>query len=232
MPLKQAVLPLLDGVSDLARAVGAVNTVTLACRTSAPGTTRTSRGILAALAGGGVDRATGCGRPRRRGHCGVRTGRPGRGSASLEPVVVVRSSARSAPLLEAAGRLGVRPQLVGWDAAPELAVSASVVVSTVPRGRGGRCWRPVWAARRGSPARRRLPALADPARDRLGSRWRRGGLRAGDAGAPGRRAGRALDRAAPGHRCDALGGARRPPGGRSSTPSLSVTRPVPVKTRR
>lgn len=132
MPLKHAVLPLLDQVSDLAAAVGAVNTVTLADG-HRRGDNTDVRGIVEALRGAGVDAA---------GPAVVLGGGATAASAlagllqlgQREPVVVVRSVARCAPLLEAAGRLGVTPRLESWDQAGDLVRSASVVVSTAPPG--------------------------------------------------------------------------------------------------
>jgi shikimate dehydrogenase len=128
MPLKAAVLPLLDDVEPLARTVGAVNTVVLrdgrrfGSNTDVPG-------LSAALAERGLDAAA---------------------LASLRRVVVLGSgaTARSAVAALAGAReivvVARRPEafvapggasvlLVGWDRlAAEL--SAPLVVSTVPTG--------------------------------------------------------------------------------------------------
>jgi shikimate dehydrogenase len=132
MPLKQAVLPLLDDVSDLALAVGAVNTLSLRdARRSGDNTD--VHGIVAALLEAGVTTATGA----------VVVGGGATAASALaalrelgesSPVVVVRSVARCGPLVAAAERLGVRPRLAGWPEAGELLRTAPFVVSTVPHG--------------------------------------------------------------------------------------------------
>lgn len=132
MPLKQAVLPLLDELSDLAAAVGAVNTVTITDGRRR-GDNTDVYGIVAALRGGGVDTA---------GQAVVLGGGATAASAVAalrelgEPVatVVVRSLDRASAVTAAAERLGVRPRLVTWEHAGEAVRSASVVVSTVPPG--------------------------------------------------------------------------------------------------
>jgi shikimate dehydrogenase len=50
------------------------------------------------------------------------------------PTVFVRSVDRAAAVTEAATRLGSRPRLLTWEQAGERAVSAPVLVSTVPAG--------------------------------------------------------------------------------------------------
>jgi shikimate dehydrogenase len=131
-PLKHAVLPLLDEVSDLAAAVGAVNTVTLGDG-HRQGDNTDVRGIVAALRAAGVDSAAGAvvlggGATAASAVAALRE------LGELEPVVVVRSVPRSAALLAAADRLGVRPRLVSWDQAGERLRSAGLVVSTAPPG--------------------------------------------------------------------------------------------------
>ena len=131
-PQKQAVLPLLDEVSELAAAVGAVNTVTFA-NGHRSGDNTDVHGIVAALRGGGVTTAGGAvvlggGATAASALAALRElGEP-------EPTVVVRSLARVAAVTEAAARLGVRPRLVTWDRAADLLRLAPVVVSTVPHG--------------------------------------------------------------------------------------------------
>ncbi len=144
MPLKQAVLPLLDSISPLAAAVGAVNTVTFepsdtAGRSRRRGDNTDVGGIVGALGEAGVSRL------RPGDGTGVVLGGGATAASAVaalaelgcrEPVVVVRSSARAGVVLAAAERLDVRPRLVRWDDAPvgEQLQRADVVVSTVPSG--------------------------------------------------------------------------------------------------
>jgi shikimate dehydrogenase len=136
-PLKQVVLPLLDEISDLAAAVGAVNTVSLAAGRRR-GDNTDVHGIVAALRGAGVSVS---GSSTARGAVVIGGGATAasalaalRELGETEPVVVVRSLERAAPLLDAADRLGVRPVLATWDRAAELVRSAPVLVSTLPPG--------------------------------------------------------------------------------------------------
>jgi shikimate dehydrogenase len=132
MPLKQAVLPLLDEVTDLAAAVGAVNTLTLTDGRRL-GDNTDVHGIVAAFRAAGVTDADGA----------VILGGGATAASALaavgalgerQPVVAVRSTARAGALLEAAERLQVTPRLVPWEGASDLVRSAPLVVSTVPAG--------------------------------------------------------------------------------------------------
>jgi shikimate dehydrogenase len=129
-PLKQAVLPLLDHVSDLAVAVGAVNTVTFT-EHGREGDNTDVQGIVAALRAAGVGSA--------RGAVVLGGGATAASAVAAlaelgEPqvTVVVRALDRAGAVTGAAERLGVRPRLLGWDRAVELLRIAPVVVSTVP----------------------------------------------------------------------------------------------------
>ncbi len=131
MPLKRAVLGLLDHVDPLAGEVGAANTVVFAGgrrhghNTDVPGmiTTFTTAGISAAgpalILGGG---ATACSALAAL-----------RGLGGTEATVAVRDPARAADLLAAAGRLGMTVRLTefGGQAA---AGSWHLLISTVPAG--------------------------------------------------------------------------------------------------
>jgi shikimate dehydrogenase len=144
MPLKRAVVPHLSGLSPLAAAVGAVNTVLPDDSGSPDGRRRSLRpgallgentdvpGLVAAL------RAAGVGRVCRAAVLGGGATATSALAALRElgctrPTVYVRSGARAADLFEAAGRLGVAPVLADWDRGPE-AFAGEVVVSTVPAG--------------------------------------------------------------------------------------------------
>ena len=145
MPLKRAVLPLVDEVDGFARAVGAVNTVVVTPREDAPGDGAPGRagvrlraentdvhGILAALAGAGAERVgsgavVGGGATARSALVALlRAGCP-------RPVAVVRSPERAAQLRTVAERVGGRVDVRDWSQLPAVA-DADVVVSTVPAG--------------------------------------------------------------------------------------------------
>jgi shikimate dehydrogenase len=140
MPLKQVVLPLLEEISPLAAAVGAVNTVLpLHGRLPAPGEPLRWRGentdvhgITAALAEAGLHRA---------GTAAVLGGGATAASALAAlrllgvraPTVCVRSPQRAATLHEVADRLGLEPDVAPWERAQRV-VGADLVISTVPAG--------------------------------------------------------------------------------------------------
>ena len=129
MPLKQAVLPLLDEVSDLARDVAAANTVVLRDGRRA-GENTDVHGIVAALRVAGV---TAVERPVVLG--GGATARSAVAAlASLgcvAPVLVVRSE--PVETLAACERLGVSPTVVH-----DLEVGCDLLVSTLPPGAADR----------------------------------------------------------------------------------------------
>lgn len=130
MPLKQTVLPLLASVDDVAAATGAVNTVLLPSRA---GHNTDVHGIVAALRAVGVTAVS----------WGVVLGGGATAASALAalaqlgetaPNVLVRDASRVSPLLLAADRLGVRPQvdLLSPDllAQPDV----DVVINTTPAG--------------------------------------------------------------------------------------------------
>ena len=128
MPLKQAVLPLLDEVSELARDVAAANTVLLRDGRRS-GANTDVHGILAALREAGVATAE---RPVVLG--GGATARSALAALAAlgarEPVLVVRSKPHET--LAAAERLGVRPVLAAYD--PAVLHGCDLLVSTLPAG--------------------------------------------------------------------------------------------------
>jgi shikimate dehydrogenase len=128
MPLKQAVLPLLDEVSDLARDVAAANTVVLRGGRRV-GHNTDVHGIVAALREAGTTTAE---RPVVLG--GGATARSALAALAAlgadEPVLVVRSEPRET--LAAAERLGVRPTLAAYD--PSVLQGCDLLVSTLPAG--------------------------------------------------------------------------------------------------
>jgi shikimate dehydrogenase len=135
MPLKRAVLPLLDRIEPLAAEVGAANTVVLrggrrhGHNTDVPG-------LIAALAEQGVTGASlapgaavlilGAGATARSALAAARA--LGVGEVS----VAARDPARAGDLLAAADRLGVKVTLSAFGAPP--GDSPDLLVSTVPAG--------------------------------------------------------------------------------------------------
>jgi shikimate dehydrogenase len=137
MPLKRAVLPLLDEVSPLAAAVGAVNTVTFA--TAAGGGRRTRRGDNTDVAG--IVGAIRAARPDALGPTTI-LGAGGTAAAAVAACrelessavrVVVRDRGRAEELLTAAANLGVDVEVLDWPALDALR-DADLVMSTVPAG--------------------------------------------------------------------------------------------------
>jgi shikimate dehydrogenase len=136
MPLKRAVLPLLDEVTPLAAAVGAANTVLFESGRAGSG-----------RRGDNTDVAGICASVRQLRPAGVRSaailGAGGTAAAALAAVrelgvsrpvtVAVRDPARAVDLEAAARRLGVDITVVRWPGAPACA-EAELVISTVPAG--------------------------------------------------------------------------------------------------
>ncbi len=157
MPLKRAVLPLLDDISPLAVAVGAVNTVTFGVSVDGVSVDRVS------MDGVSVDGVQGRERRRRRGDntdvagivdairaCAepasmsraVILGAGGTAAAAVAACrdlglgtigVVVRDRLRASELVAAASRLNIEIELLDWPARDRIA-DASLVISTVPAG--------------------------------------------------------------------------------------------------
>lgn len=128
MPLKQAVLPLLDTLTDLARDVAAANTVLLRDG-RLHGDNTDVHGIVAALREAGVPD------PRRAvvlgGGATARSALAALRELGCDHVgLVVRSEPVEA--LAAARRLGMSPQVLPVDAIG----SADLVISTLPPGAG------------------------------------------------------------------------------------------------
>jgi len=132
MPLKQAVLPLLDEVTPLAAATGAANTVVLRDGRRLGSNTDVA-GIVAALREAGVEGS---------GWSLVLGGGATAASALAAlvelgddaPNVQMRDPARSGPLRAAAARLGVRPVIDVLDTVLLEEPGLSVVVNTTPAG--------------------------------------------------------------------------------------------------
>jgi shikimate dehydrogenase len=131
MPLKRAVLPLLDRADPVAAATGGANTVVYRPEGRC-GYNTDAGGMVAALAEAGVTApgsvtilgagATACSALAAAGELGVR-----------EASVAVRDASRADGLLAAAARLGMSVRLLGWsdlDALPP----PGLLISTVPAG--------------------------------------------------------------------------------------------------
>jgi shikimate dehydrogenase len=135
MPLKRAVLPLLDRIEPLAAEVGGANTVTFASgrrhghNTDVPG-------MIAALAGAGVAAADGsaAGQALILGGgataCSALASLRGLGAAGA--TVAVRDPARAADVLAAADRLGMRVRLAAFGEDQDR--GWRLLISTVPAG--------------------------------------------------------------------------------------------------
>jgi shikimate dehydrogenase len=129
MPLKRAVLPLLDEISDLARAVGCANTVVYDGGRRR-GFNTDVHGIVAALAEAGV-RSPGSAVVLGAGATACSALAALRDLGLPKAVLVVRDPARAAETLTVADRLGVAVTTRTFaDPLPE----ADLVISTLPAG--------------------------------------------------------------------------------------------------
>lgn len=131
MPLKRAVLPLLDEVSETAVAVGGANTVVFDGGRRRGENTDVA-GMVDALREAGVSGVTsavvlGAGATACSALAALRE------LGSTEVVVVARSPARATGLRAAADRLGASVRVHGWDELPAL-LAVDILVSTVPSG--------------------------------------------------------------------------------------------------
>ena len=134
MPLKRAVLPMLDAAEPLVADVGGANTVIFAAgarhghNTDVPGmiTALTSAGI----SGSGPVLILGAGATACSALAAVR------GLGAGEATVAVRDPARAAGLMDAAGRLGVTVRLADFGRGDPRG-SWHLLISTVPAGTAG-----------------------------------------------------------------------------------------------
>lgn len=146
MPLKQAVLPLLDHVEPLAAVVGAVNTVVVqrgGARPTLVGANTDVHGIAAALTEGGAARGASGG---ARDSAAVVLGAGATAASSLAALaqlgltastVLARSVGRAGGTMRAATRMGVDATvrtMAPLERAVEALARADVVVSTLPPG--------------------------------------------------------------------------------------------------
>lgn len=132
MPLKRAVIPLLDGISATAASVDAVNTVVFHEDGRRTGDNTDIPGMAAALREHGiveVEQAAILGAGATASSALAALARICRG----EITVYVRSEARAAEMRRWAERLDVAVRTADWDDA-EQALHAPLVVSTTPAG--------------------------------------------------------------------------------------------------
>lgn len=132
MPLKRAVIPLLDEVSDTAAAVEAVNTVVLTEDGRRAGDNTDIPGMVAALRERGVESV----------ESAAVLGAGATASSALaalarictgEVVAYVRSAARAAEMRQWGERLGVEVRTEDWGDAAR-ALHAPLVIATTPAG--------------------------------------------------------------------------------------------------
>ncbi len=132
MPLKRAVIPLLDGISETAASVDAVNTVTFTEDGRRTGDNTDIPGMLAALSEHGIEEV----------ESAAVLGAGATASSALaalarictgEVAVYVRSAARAAEIRGWAERLDVDVRIARWADAEE-ALRAPLVVATTPAG--------------------------------------------------------------------------------------------------
>ncbi|MFC9823653.1 shikimate dehydrogenase [Streptomyces erythrochromogenes] len=132
MPLKRAVIPLLDGVSDTAASVEAVNTVVLTEDGRRLGDNTDIPGIVAALHERGVEKVSSA----------AILGAGATASSALaalsrictgEVTAYVRSSVRADEMRQWGERLGVAVRTADWSEAAG-ALQAPLVIATTPAG--------------------------------------------------------------------------------------------------
>ncbi|MFI2643723.1 shikimate dehydrogenase [Streptomyces sp. NPDC018610] len=132
MPLKRAVIPLLDGISDTAASVEAVNTVVLTDDGRRTGDNTDIPGMIAALREHGieqVDSAAVLGAGATASSALAALARV----CSGEVVVYVRSRERAAEMRQWGERLDVEVRTADWADA-EQALRAPLVFATTPAG--------------------------------------------------------------------------------------------------
>ncbi|MCX5129032.1 shikimate dehydrogenase [Streptomyces sp. NBC_00193] len=132
MPLKRAIIPLLDEISDTAASVETVNTVVFTEDGRKVGDNTDIPGLLAALSEQGVQKV----------ESAAVLGAGATASSALaalarictgEVTAYVRSEARAAEMREWGERLGVDVRTADWSRAAE-ALAAPLVIATTPAG--------------------------------------------------------------------------------------------------
>lgn len=132
MPLKRAIIPLLDGISDTAASVEAVNTVVLTEDGRRLGDNTDIPGILAALHERGVEKVPsaailGAGATASSALAALSR------ICSGEVTAYVRTPARADEMRQWGERLGVQVRTADWSRAAE-ALAAPLVIATTPAG--------------------------------------------------------------------------------------------------
>ncbi|WP_030774456.1 MULTISPECIES: shikimate dehydrogenase [unclassified Streptomyces] len=132
MPLKRAIIPLLDGVSDTAASVETVNTVVFTEDGRRLGDNTDIPGIVAALHERGVEKVSsaailGAGATASSALAALAR------ICSGEVTAYVRSAARADEMRQWGERLGVPVRTADWSQAAE-ALSAPLVIATTPAG--------------------------------------------------------------------------------------------------
>ncbi|MFJ3924390.1 shikimate dehydrogenase [Streptomyces sp. NPDC090022] len=132
MPLKRAIIPLLDGISDTAASVEAVNTVVLTEDGRRVGDNTDIPGIVAALHERGIDTVPsaavlGAGATASSALAALAR------ICSGEVTAYVRSAGRAAEMRQWGERLGVEVRTADWSAAAG-ALTAPLVIATTPAG--------------------------------------------------------------------------------------------------
>lgn len=136
MPLKQAVLPLLDEADETVTVTGACNTLLLR-QGRRVGANTDVAGMVAALQEQGAGQAVAVAHVLGGGATAASAVLALRRLGCPAPVVHVRDRTRAGAVLAAAQRCGSTVDLQPWPASPELAAglaAADVVVSTTPAG--------------------------------------------------------------------------------------------------
>ncbi|MGM7421147.1 shikimate dehydrogenase [Cellulosimicrobium sp. CpK407] len=139
MPLKHAVIPLLDHVDPLANVVGAVNTLVVqptgGRRPTFVGTNTDVHGLVAALREGLGERGARTAVVLGAGATAASTLAALAELGCTAPTVLVRSLGRTGTLQRAAHRMGVEPRFEILDSSPGLVArlaQADAVVATLP----------------------------------------------------------------------------------------------------
>ncbi|MCJ1680908.1 shikimate dehydrogenase [Streptomyces sp. APSN-46.1] len=132
MPLKRAIIPLLDGISDTAASVEAVNTVVFTEDGRRLGDNTDIPGIVSALHERGVEKVPsaailGAGATASSALAALSR------ICSGEVTVYVRSRARADEMKQWGERLGVAVRTADWSRAAE-ALAAPLVIATTPAG--------------------------------------------------------------------------------------------------
>ncbi|CAM5702904.1 Shikimate dehydrogenase OS=Streptomyces alboniger OX=132473 GN=CP975_05575 PE=4 SV=1 [Streptomyces alboniger] len=131
MPLKRAVIPLLDEISVTAASVEAVNTVVLTDDGRRTGDNTDVPGMVAALREHGIEQVDSAA-PRRGRHGASALAALAR-ICTGEVVAYVRSDARAAEMRQWGDRLDVEVRTADWADARE-ALGAPLVIATTPAG--------------------------------------------------------------------------------------------------